>query len=72
MTKQQLRLSKAQRSSPRSWDLHIRLLHAQGGECIIAILGPRLGKVHALFPLFLKEPSDKGGGYFSNFKAESL
>ena len=71
MTKQ-LRLSKAQRSSPRSWDLHVHPLRAQGGECIIAVLGPRLGKVHALLPLFLKEPSEKGGGYFSNFKAESL
>lgn len=72
MTEQQLRLSKAQRSNPRSWDLHVHLCHPQGGECIIPVLGPRLGKARALFPLFLKDPNDKGGDCFSSFKAESL
>ena len=72
VTEQQLRLSKAQRSNPRSWDLHVHLCHPQGGECIIPVLGPRLGKARALFPLFLKDPNDKGGDCFSSFKAESL
>ena len=67
-----LGFSKAQRMNPRTQNLHVHLFHAQGGGYIIQLLGPRLGKVHALFPLFFKEPNDKGGGYFSNFKAESM
>lgn len=72
MTEQQLKLSKAQRSNPRSWDSHVHPCHPQGGECIIPVLGSRLGKARALFPLFLKDRNDKGGGCFSSFKAESL